>query len=696
MKIESLEISNFKAVKSAHLANLGGLIVIAGQNGSGKSAIFDAIRLLKSAYGGYQASDEFQQWLGEMHIDFRDSKSVLSLFNNKKDRLLLRMTLTLHKEEKDYLKKNAANLMALNQQAQRAWGIGDMRSRFMSKPMGRYQKSVASHESELVKALVGELDQNHLTAELVIEPSEVPVPNVRFSLALGTLFTNFVPNSLGVIDFHGPHRLYVRERLDSINVNLQSLEDQRRNTLLFNPQQKYSNIKNELAAVRLRELLADAAGSGNKTHHDLINTLQDLFSTFFPGKEFLGPRPTPDGKLTFPVKVGDTIEHDLDELSAGEKEILYGYLRLRNAAPKNSVILIDEPELHLNPKLIRKLPDFYYRNLASNFSNQVWLVTHADALLRDVLGRTEYSVFHMRSPPVKNDLNQAQPITIEKDLDETILDLVGNLAAYSPDSKLVIFEGDTDSEFDVRMTTELFPEFASQVNCVSGTNKARVRGLYALLTHLHEKKALNVKVYAITDRDSEALAGSGTTEFTWDVYHIENYLLEPRFVAAVTNEVLGPTSHITAAEAQKNLHKCASRLLPALVQNLVGHEINRSLVETINTKIDPKSPNAARDLTTVVTASSERIRKLATLTYTEKEVRRLIAQKTKSYKKDLRSKKWLKSMKGRDILREYVKMTCAGHASYQTFRNLILARMRDGKFKPNGMKTVLEKILTDG
>jgi len=56
MKIENLRISNFRGIKEVALENLGNMVIIAGQNGSGKSCIFDAVRLLKSVYGGYQAN----------------------------------------------------------------------------------------------------------------------------------------------------------------------------------------------------------------------------------------------------------------------------------------------------------------------------------------------------------------------------------------------------------------------------------------------------------------------------------------------------------------------------------------------------------------------------------------------------------------------------------------------------------------
>ena len=57
MKIDSLQIVNFRGIRDVSLDSLGNVVVIAGQNGSGKSCLFDAIRLLKSVYGGYQANE---------------------------------------------------------------------------------------------------------------------------------------------------------------------------------------------------------------------------------------------------------------------------------------------------------------------------------------------------------------------------------------------------------------------------------------------------------------------------------------------------------------------------------------------------------------------------------------------------------------------------------------------------------------
>jgi AAA15 family ATPase/GTPase len=69
MKIENIEIKNFRGIKAATLPDLKNMVVIAGQNGSGKSCVLDAIRLLKSVYGGYQ-QNEWHHWIGGVSDQF--------------------------------------------------------------------------------------------------------------------------------------------------------------------------------------------------------------------------------------------------------------------------------------------------------------------------------------------------------------------------------------------------------------------------------------------------------------------------------------------------------------------------------------------------------------------------------------------------------------------------------------------------
>ena len=227
--------------------------------------------------------------------------------------------------------------------------------------------------------------------------------NVSSSLLLPIVFSAYLPQKLGILDYHGPQRHYGRDPAQNVNINLDQGQQNQSAHALYNYANKYQNVKSEMAAAYVREILAEEAGVPKASQNSLTETLKSLFVTFFPDKQFLGPVPTEDGALAFPVVTPGGSKHDLDELSSGEKEILYGYLRMRNSAPRFSVILIDEPELHLNPRLIRGLPQFYSQHLGLALDNQIWLVTHSDALLREAVGNEKFNVFHMQPCSMSDD-----------------------------------------------------------------------------------------------------------------------------------------------------------------------------------------------------------------------------------------------------------------------------------------------------
>ena len=78
--------------------------------------------------------------------------------------------------------------------------------------------------------------------------------------------------------------------------------------------------------------------------------------------------------------------------------------------------------------------------------------------------------------------NQVSLLGAEQDLQKAVIDLVGELAVFRPGAKIVLLEGGGDLEFDKKMVTKLFPDFAAQVNLISGGNKQRVKALHDALS----------------------------------------------------------------------------------------------------------------------------------------------------------------------------------------------------------------------
>lgn len=110
MKIENLKIKNFRGIKAATLSNLETMVVIAGQNGSGKSCVLDAIRLLKSVYGGYQ-QNEWHHWMGEFQINFTNTNDLATLLNNPNSELRITCDFSIHSEEREYIRGNCEDLV---------------------------------------------------------------------------------------------------------------------------------------------------------------------------------------------------------------------------------------------------------------------------------------------------------------------------------------------------------------------------------------------------------------------------------------------------------------------------------------------------------------------------------------------------------------------------------------------------------
>ena len=694
MKIDSLQIVNFRGIRDDSLEALGSMVVIAGQNGSGKSCLFDAVRLLKSVYGGYQAN-EWHQWMGEFQISLTNrSSDFASMFNDSKRELRIACDFRLAGEERQYIQAHADEL--LREKIWRtilpeAYGWGGFRMAMFAAQFREREPEVGARAKAEYVQLMSELAAPIVRGAFNIPPGETP--RISPSLVLSIVFSTFRPTEIGVIDYHGAQRHYGREQVQGINLNLEAAEQQRIQSTLYNYANKYTNVKGEMAASFVKELLAEAAGIPRAEQSSLTNTLKELFATFFPDKKFLGPQPTPEGSLKFPVETQSGNRHDLDELSAGEKEILYGYLRIRNSAPRYSIILLDEPELHLNPRLIRGLPEFYKKNLGEALGNQIWLVTHSDALLREVVGKNTYNVFHML--PCANVLvgqSQLKPLSATADLELALVDLVGDLAAYRPGGKVVIFEGGGDSDFDQKVTSTLFPDLQAQANLISGSNKVRVRALQETLENATQKGLLPFEFFSVTDKDLGPEGQTSSTKvFSWDVYHIENYFLEPKFISRVLASLsLGTT--LTEESIWDELRQCAQDTIPQLVRHELATSANSALIGAINTKTDPKGADLANLLHLSIARSLERLGEVSRTLLTKEALEVSEAERRQRYNESLADGTWVAKCRGRDILKRFAGKH-ATSVSYEVFRNLLLAQMKDHGHRPKGMETVVQKII---
>ncbi|USX29173.1 AAA family ATPase [Oxalobacteraceae bacterium OTU3CINTB1] len=698
MKIDNITIKNFRGITNVEARDLGDTIIIAGQNGSGKSCIFDAIRLLKSVYGGYQ-QNEFQQFFGEFAIQLHGgSANLKGLFNKSENPVLIECTFRLRNAERAYINSNGAELLETTlwqTLLPEAFQFGGYRKALFATQFRERQPEVTARVNAELPILMAELALPQIVGKMEIRPEGVIT--IASSHLLSVIFSNYRPRHIGVIDFHGAQRHYNRENVQGINLNLDQANQQQSQHTLYNYNNKYNNVKSEMAGSYIKELLAEKSDP-NRTPDEisLNNTLKELFESFFPDKKFLGPQPTPDGSLAFPVRTSSGAMHDLDELSSGEKEILYGYLRIRSSAPHDSIVLLDEPELHLNPRLIKGLPEFYRKNLGEALENQLWLVTHSDALIREAVGKPGFNVFHMLPCGTEPDgSSQLRPLVVTADLEMATADLVGDLATYRPGGKGLIFEGGGDSDFDKTFSYSLFPSELKGINLISGSNKIRVKLLHEILDRAYKNGDLPTKFYAVTDSDSEESIedGEGVNRFVWDVYHIENYLLDTQIIAEVLNS-LQLTAKYDAGMIETKLSEAARKVVPGMLVNKMRSYVNSAIVRSIRLGFDPNTLTIGTDLHNAASSSASNISRLMAGVLSEDELHSRELEFRTTFEQSFADGSWKKKLPGRDILKQFISGE-GGIVGYELFRNLIVGQMTQQGIKPLGMKNVFEKILSD-
>lgn len=695
MKISKLQITNFRAIKNIYLEDLSDTVIIAGPNGAGKSCIFDAIRLLKSAYGGYQ-KDEWKSWMGEMHIDVNDiAKDITSILNDKKSPLHIRATFCISESEMQFIKDNIQKIISviewekvLPKKMGLLGGIEDVPPVALQQHGAAVKLRVDEFSGKIQSELVGG------ALEAFVEISPDGNIGVSPSNILTVLFSYFDPSNIGIIDYFGANRNYVREKVGGINLNIEQSGQRYRQSSLYNSQNKYSNIKSEMSSAYIVRLLRKEAGfSVSDSGADLIDTLKELFVKFFPGKNFDGPIPDAEGRLSFPVSGDDGAHYDINELSSGEKEILYGYLRIKNTSPRRSIILIDEPELHLNPRLTKGLPKFYHDHLGSSLENQLWLVTHSDAIIRDVIGERGFSVYHMRSPlGVSLSSNQAERLDPHSEFDSAVMALVSDLAGETIHKKLVLFESTEDASFDKKMVSCLFPELAESATLISATEKAKVKALHKILDSAHGGGAIPFMVYAIVDRDSDCQEIDGPNLFHWDRYHIENYLLEAEYIRLVLDSFSLGVSY-SQEDVEARLLGAARDTKPLLLKHRLTFHVNRIVVSRIDWKFDPKG-DVVSGLSGAISRTAESIASAANDELSEEKISCLYDRINSELDDDLDSGRWCESFNGREVLKNFLRnLDVKGGVPYEIFRNSLISKMQENKHRPVGMERLIEKVI---
>ena len=194
------------------------------------------------------------------------------------------------------------------------------------------------------------------------------------------------------------------------------------------------------------------------------------------------------------------------------------------------------------------------------------------------------------------------------------------------------------------------------------------------------------------DRDAEGFrddSGTGATESTWDVYHVENFLLDPSAIRAAAATITSSETFKDDEEVMQTLKESAAAIVDRLILEEVQAQINESLVNSIAIGASPTTTDVAKDLLPSIQGSLDRVAERGS-EISEEFIRGRVDTLRIELENDLESEEWLKRFPGRLILSHF-----AGHSlnvPYETFRNVVMDKLAASEVRPENMRSVLDEI----
>jgi predicted ATPase len=211
-----------------------------------------------------------------------------------------------------------------------------------------------------------------------------------------------------------------------------------------------------------------------------------------------------------------------DQLSGGEREIAFLVGQIERFGLKRGLLLVDEPELHLNYDLLRAWIGFLKSSVQEG---QIWLATHSLEVV-EVTGR-DATIILQRDDQTRR-VTGATPLS-QQPVVATLSRAIGSPAFSISNLAFVLIEG--EEEIGERERFRLLCDIPSHVRFLeAGSCKEVVRRIEGL-RDIAAASGQAIRIGGVVDQDwrpkpeQEALVEQGL--FVLGVHEVENFFLHP-------------------------------------------------------------------------------------------------------------------------------------------------------------------------
>ena len=254
---------------------------------------------------------------------------------------------------------------------------------------------------------------------------------------------------------------------------------------------------------------------------DPFDSYRDALREVLPHLHFVGVEST--GQRRTPIFDSAGLELSFSQLSGGEREISFLIGQIDRFKLQRGLLLIDEPELHLNPDLLRNWLAFLRDTITEG---QIWIATHSLEAV-EVAGPTATFVFERDRD---DRIVRAPSALAGRPVLSALSAAVGSPAFAISRLRFVYIEGDRQSRERERFFAVCGE--ADQNRFLEGGSCTEVLRRLDDVRSLADESGEQLHVGAVLDRDfrSDAEANQLTSEAGVHVlacHEIENVFLQP-------------------------------------------------------------------------------------------------------------------------------------------------------------------------
>lgn len=542
MFISHIAIKNFRAISDISVDLSKYINVVVGPNGVGKTTILSAIRLAKALTAARTQQEALQVLisLGAASPHFPQHLFLHGLAQDAAIPVEIRCTITLEADEISFAEASAHQIIrrALASNLGQNFSNPAQLLQFIQSPAGESAAKVIQGDLETFFNRLKAGSTLILGVKMDVQSGDITILDVLAGHVVSYLDQAQPPSHSIFSYFPADRALPVGET----NLQLGGPDAQQ--------QLEMHNSQPQLKYQRLKNLIINALVIEGPNGTDTVREeFEMIFTQLLKGRRIEAINVNDLGLLSVMTRDSATNKLiELDSLSSGEKNIALTFLIVAKSLAQGGIALFDEPELHLNPAVMRDLLPFMLRQYSKQRRLQFIMCSHSPEILTSAFANDECALLHLKT---STDITR-----VSRAARHEYADALSRLGTSVSESLLyqgtILVEGDEDVKF-----LELaFPDYGRRFKIKDRGGRREVEKTIIELQALEAKGQKVAPIFMIFDLDEEitSLRSSNAVRvMQWKRRSIENYMLGIDVLSELLRDDAITKSPITSAGLVENL-----------------------------------------------------------------------------------------------------------------------------------------------